>query len=467
MGVLRKTAKHFVLQALNAYDKRSDVPSLPPLAQWGLELDAAGRLVWDGCRLDELARQLGTPLHVVSRTQLEKTYCGFRDAFSSRYPRVDVAYSYKTNPLPGVLRALHSAGASAEVISNFELWLALRLGVPPEKIILNGPAKTPAALDLAVRHGIKLINIDGPAEIEQIDERARYYGRKQCVGIRIVTSVGWSSQFGFRLSGDTAMEAFRKIRQCHSLEPCALHLHLGSGIRDTHIYFQACREALELTKRLRVELGVTIRHLDLGGGFGTSTVRPLSQLELRFLDNGFAVKPPRPGETPHPAEYAAGIVSLLENHLLPAHDYEAPELILEPGRAVTSGAQCLLVSVLALKPGDERGQIAIVDGGRNVAIPLGYEYHDVLVANRMNGARGWYSVFGPLCHPSDIVAGHRYLPALKVGDVLAVMDAGAYFIPNQMNFSNPRPAAVMISNHTPEVIRARESFEDVTRLDAL
>lgn len=467
MGVLRKTAKRILLRALNAYDKRDSAPSPPSPGQWGLEVDATGRLVWDGCRLDELARQFGTPLHVVSRKRLQETYCNFRDAFSSRYPRVDVGYSYKTNPLPGVLRALHSFGASAEVISHFELWLALKLGVPPGRIILNGPAKTPAALDLAVRHGIKLINIDGPAEIEQIDERARHYGRKQRVGVRIVTSVGWASQFGFKLADGVAMEAFRKIKECSHLEPCALHLHLGTGIRDAEIYFQACREALEMATRLRAELGVAIQHLDLGGGFGMPTVRPLSQLELTFLDNGFAVKPPRPGATPRPADYAAGIASLLEKHLLRDHG-DPPEIILEPGRAVTSGAQCLLLSVLSLKPGDGRGRFAIVDGGKNVTMPLGYEYHEVLVANRMNGAAtSRYTVFGPLCHPADIVVGHRDLPRLEVGDVLAVMDAGAYFVPNQMNFSNPRPAAVMVANGTPEVIRRHESFEDVVRLDGV
>ena len=458
--------KRAALRALNAWDTRQGALAPQPPALWGLETDGAGRLAWDGCPLEAIGRQFGTPLHVVSRSRLEANYRAFRDAFASRYPRVEIAYSYKTNPLPGVIRALHACGAAAEVISHFELWLALALGVAPARIIFNGPAKTPAALDLAVRHGIKLINIDGAAEIGQIEERAAHYGRTQRVGVRIVTSVGWSSQFGFSIADDAALEAFRRIQACRHLEPCGLHLHLGSGLHDAGIYFQSSREAVAFALRLRAELGVAIEHLDLGGGFNVPTVRQLSGRDQKFLEHGFPVRPPRAGETPPPAAFAAGIVSLLEE-LLPRGD-GWPELILEPGRALTSAAQCLLLSVLALKPGDRHERYAIVDGGKNLTVPLGYEYHELFAAGRMNGSPpARYTVFGPLCHPHDIVARHRDLPSLEVGDVLAVMDAGAYFIPNQMNFSNPRAAAVMITGGVPQVIRGRETFEDVVRLDGM
>src|SRR6185369_12390170 len=108
---------------------------------WDLSVDGAGYLWWEGCRLEELAAEYGTPLHVVNRARLEANWHHFHDAFAARYPRVKVAYSYKTNPLPGVLQALHGFGADAEVISHFELWMALELGVPPQRIVFNGPAK--------------------------------------------------------------------------------------------------------------------------------------------------------------------------------------------------------------------------------------------------------------------------------------------------------------------------------------
>ena len=466
MGILRQTVKRIVFRALNEYDKRDVAARLEP-SQWGLDAGASGDLSWDGCNLHELAREFGTPLHVISRKRLQQTYREFYEAFASRHPRVDIAYSYKTNPLPGVIRTLHGFGAAAEVISELELWLALRMGVPPSRIVFNGPAKTRAALELAVRDGIKLINIDGPAEIEQISELARRYDRNQRVGIRLITSVGWSSQFGFRLSDGAALEAFRRIKQCSHLIPCALHVHLGTGIRAVEIYLQAIGELLDFAQRLRTELGIRIEHIDLGGGFGVPTVRPFTALDMRLLANGFSINPPDPSRAPRASEYASGIAALLGKHYDP-QSADIPELILEPGRAITSGAQCLLVKVIGLKPGDRHGKFAIVDGGKNITMPMGYEYHEAFVAqSRPDRSTTRYTVFGPLCHPGDVLFQHRDLPTLQVGDILAIMDAGAYFVPNQMNFSNPRPSAVMVADGRPELIRERESFEDVVRLDRI
>jgi diaminopimelate decarboxylase len=118
---------------------------------WDVGVSALGHLEIDGCDAAALARDFQTPLYVVNKQRLRKDYTRFVESFRALYPRVELGYSYKTNPLPGVIRALHEAGALAEVISHFELWLALRLGVPPHRIIFNGPAKTPGALEDAIR----------------------------------------------------------------------------------------------------------------------------------------------------------------------------------------------------------------------------------------------------------------------------------------------------------------------------
>jgi diaminopimelate decarboxylase len=461
-----RAVRRLVLGALNAYDSRdgSCTPLAPEL--WDMSVDAGGRLLWDGCALGDIARQFGTPLHVVSHKHLEQTWKRFHDAFASRYPHVSIAYSYKTNPLPGVLRTLHELGADAEVISHYELWLALELGVPPERIIFNGPAKTAEALDLAVKSGVKLINIDGEAEIARIDESARRHGRRQAVGVRIVTSVGWSGQFGFQLADGSALAVFQRIRACSHLDPVGLHMHLGTDVRDPQMYFQAGREAFAFATRLRREEGVHIRHFDVGGGFGVPTVRPLSSMEQRYLEQGMRVRAPQPGEVPQPEEYAVGILAIVEEFLA-AGGASPPEIILEPGRALTSGSQCLLLGVLSSKVVHDDTRFAIADGGRNLTVPLGYEYHELFAVDRMHETeRVRHTVCGPLCHPYDIVAAQRDLPQLHAGDVLAVMDAGAYFIPNQTNFSNPRPAAAMIEGGAARLIRRRESFPDLMRLDA-
>lgn len=458
--------KRLVLGALNACERMDRLPAMLDPQLWDLRVDTAGRLWWDGCCLADLAAEYGTPLHVVSHSRLAANWRHFHDAFASRYPRVAVAYSYKTNPLPGVLQALHACGADAEVISHFELWLALQLSVPASRIVFNGPAKTPEALQLALRHGIKLIHVDGEAEIAWLAAHAPGHGRRQAVGLRVISSVGWSGQFGFRLADGSALAAFRRLRDCAHLDPCALHLHLGTDIHDVELYFAAAREVFAFARQLRAELGVTIRHVDLGGGFGVPTVRPLSSLEQRYLDQGLPVRPPQPADLPRIDDYAEGIVKIAGEHLALAGG-EPPELIFEPGRALTSSAQCLLLSVLSSKIGRGGARYAIADGGRNLCLPLAYEYHELFAATRMREAADTrHIVCGPLCHPSDVVVAQRMLPRLAAGDLLAVMDSGAYFIPNQMNFSNPRPAVAMLANGAARLIRRRESFEDLVRLDA-
>lgn len=189
-------------------------------------------------------------------------------------------------------------------------------------------------------------------------------------------------------------------------------------------------------------------------------------MELRYLDQGMPVRPPQPDAVPRVEDYAAGIVPLAEEYAASGTG-GPPELILEPGRALSSSAQCLLLGVLSVKAGQGGARFVIADGGRNLTTPLAYEYHQLFATAGLNaGPLLRQTVCGPLCHPSDIVAAHRDLPRIQPGDVLAVMDAGAYFIPNQTSFSNPRPAAAMIVNGAANLIRQRESFRDLVRLDA-
>jgi len=465
--MLRKAAKAAVLTAINAYDKREGPPQPQSPAAWDLTVSDSGELCWEGVNLVDLGRQFGTPLYVVSRARLERDYREFLGAFTALYPKVEIGCSYKTNPLPGVIKVMHEIGASAEVISHFELWLALRLGMPGERIIMNGPAKTDQALDLAVGNGVRLINVDNIDEVETIDRLAGKYGRKQEVGVRVVTSVGWSAQFGLRISTGHAMEAFRRMKAAGNLVPCALHAHLGTGIKDANVYFTAVGEMLAFAKQVRNELGIEMRYLDFGGGFGVPTVRPLTSTDAKLLANGYSVNAPREGQAPTTEQYAQGILERFSDHY-DIHSPDSPELIFEPGRAMTSRAQCLVLSVLALKPGDRFSEFAILDGGKNLTIPLGYEYHEAFPVNRMNEPTSQrYSLFGPLCHPGDVLFKYRDFPKLRKGDLVAIMDAGAYFVPNQMNFSNPRPPAVMVSGSDVRVIRERETFEDIVRLDGI
>lgn len=468
LDAAKRVAKKLVLERVHAGNERErkrlqQSNGIAP-ATWGVNIDHTGNLAIGAVDLAALADEYRTPLHVVNRARLIADFERFRSSFKSLYPNVEIAYSYKTNPLPGVLRELHAAGALAEVISHFELWLALELGVAPERIIFNGPGKTRDAIDLAVNRRIGMINVDGFGEIDTIALAADAARCTQNVGVRVITSVGWSSQFGLNIASGDAIDAFRRIARHRQLKPTGLHFHLGTGIRDVAIYLQAVRETLEFAQALRAQLGIQIMQLDLGGGFGVPTVRPFTGWDTRLINNGYPPGPIDVAAAARPEDYAREIIDLLQKYYPDSN--AAPAVTFEPGRAVTSSAQCLLLRVLAIK--DERLAVpnVILDGGKNIAMPPGYEAHELLAVTGAAEPRdARYNFYGPLCHPSDLHFKSKAFRRLKVGDVVAIMDAGAYFICNQMNFSNPRPAVVMVQDGQTSILREPESFHDVVRLD--
>ena len=466
MGRLRKLTRSAIAHGVDVMGRRllRRHEAWPPPSLWDMTVNADGHLCVRGHDLVTIAEACGTPVHVVDETRLEQNLRGFLRAFRQHYSRVEVAYSYKTNPLPGVLQRLHAWGAWAEVISHFELWLALRLGVPPDRIIYNGPGKTRDGLDVAVAQSIAAINIDGLGEIDVIEKLAEKHGVTQSVGLRVITSVGWSEQFGLPIANGAAHEAARRLVECPHVAIRGLHLHLGTGIADIAAYLTAIREVVAFAAHLRREFGIALKYLDLGGGFAAPTVRKFSPIDEILLQHGLPPWPPDLGGQSIVERHAGDIIGALQDGLLA--EVPGPVVIFEPGRAITGDAQSLVLSVVGRKDFGRRIPGLISDGGRNVAMPPSWQYHALLPVSRA-AAPGdrYYDVFGPLCHPGDLLFRTRWLPDPEPGDLLAIMDAGAYFIPNQMNFSNPRPAVVVVTPDEWTLIRARESFDDVVRLD--
>jgi diaminopimelate decarboxylase len=430
---------------------------------WGASVNAEGHLSIGGCDVAELARRFGTPLYVVDEHKLRRDYEKFVGGFRRRYPHIELGYSYKTNPLPGVIAALHRFGALAEVISYYELWLALQLGVAPENIIFNGPAKTAEAIELAIARRVKLINVDGLDEIDAVAAAAARHGIVQPVGVRVVTSVGWQAQFGLRLRSGEARDAFDRIARHASLRPVGLHVHLGTGIKHVPTYLQAIREMLDFARALERETGTRPTYFDFGGGYGVPTVQPFDQWDSRLMQNNLPVGPVETAHTPAIDDYAVPIAALMREYY---PEDRLPTIAFEPGRAISSSAQSLILQVLTVKRDRDGTTRLILNGGKNYALPTGYEYHEFLPASNMNAPPDVpVNVYGPLCHPGDVLAVQKPFPRTAAGDLVAVMDAGAYFVPNQMNFSNPRPAAVMVADGQARLLRERESFDDMVRLD--
>ncbi|MHC4192460.1 MAG: diaminopimelate decarboxylase family protein, partial [Planctomycetota bacterium] len=326
--------------------------------------------------------------------------------------------------------------------------------------------KTLESLELAISNKVKLINIDATDEIDLIDRIAAKHRHRQKVGVRVITSVGWASQFGLNLHNGSALEAFKRLITLEHVIPCGLHIHLGTGIKNIGIYLQAINEILEFSVRLDRDLGIKIQYFDVGGGFGVPTVRQYSALDTKLLVNNFPPSVHTLSACPPIEDYSTAVIRLFKKCYSTERD-NLPSIIFEPGRAITSSAQSLLLKVLHVKPVGNGFTNIILDGGKNITMPLADEYHEVFVASKVDSPvnEGYYNLYGPLCHPSDVVFKAKKLPKLQAGDILAVMDAGAYFVSNQMNFSNPRPSVVIVDAGKSQVIRNRESFEDVVALD--
>jgi diaminopimelate decarboxylase len=464
--------KRLSTESLKKLLRRAVVAATPSDAgiaseHWGLDISASGNLSLAGVDLAQLATDHGSPLHVVDGARLRRNAERFLAVPPGARVGCEVYYSYKTNPVPGMLAELHRSGIGAEVISHYELWLALRLGVAPSRIVYNGPVKSDASVRLAIEQGIGLLNINHREEIAQVARIASELGRKPRIALRVAGLGGWTGQFGTPAANGQALAAYQEAVATGVLDVVGLHAHRGGMIRTESELASFAHAVLGFADTLRERLGLRLDVLDFGGSLGSPSVRALHERELRLnrtlLKN---LQAPRPESALSIEAYISLLVGLVTRH------YEAisetpPRVFLEPGRALTSDTQFLLTRVAGLKPGAET-VFAICDAGINLAESCRSEYHQFLRVNgRRRSSTQTYTIVGPICTPGDTLRWAVRLPRLAVGDTLAIMDAGAYFVPFSTSFSFPRPGVVMIDGGQVAQLRRAESFEDLTRLDVV
>jgi diaminopimelate decarboxylase len=436
----------------------------PPLATWGLSTTPEGRLAYEGQDLHALLDRFGSPLHVVLGRRLDENAAMFlaKPAGAERAP--EVYYSYKTNPIPGVLTRLHAQGIGAEVISPYELWLALQLGVEPAKIVFNGPAKSDDSIEMALAARIGLFNINHIEEVERVARAARRLGVRPRVGVRISLSSGWAGQFGAG-DGPQALAAFRAALACADLDVVGLHAHLGQSITNERTLHGYLDEVLAFADVLYAQTGFFPEVLDVGGSLGARMVAPLTQ-RAQVLNRAFHADlvPPSPARRLDARSYCAMLCRRVEAHARAA-GHAVPRVFIEPGRALTSDAQLMLTRVVTTK---DDGDVtwAILDAGVNLAECVKHEYHQLFAANRYaDRAVRPHRLAGPICTPGDVLYASWQLPLLNPGDSLAIMDAGAYFVPFATSFSFPKPAVVCIEGGRVRPLRRGETFADLVALD--
>lgn len=436
---------------------------------WDLDINHKDHLVFGGYDLVELAKIYGTPIYIVDEHKLRGNYHRFLNAFMNGYSKAKVFYSYKTNCIPGVLNVLNEEGCGAEVVSPYELWLALRLGVKPSEIIYNGVNKSAEDLRTAIQKQVGLINVDSADEIYRLKRVSEEIKQRVNVGIRIYPGVGWKAQFGIEPNVDRVISLIKELNKSGFQNLCCLHVHIGTGVRNTKPYERLIKLVCWLLFDIKEKLNIDIEYLDFGGGFGVPTVKTFTIFEVG-LYKIFNIPPQEPKEKDCPSVETFGqVIAYSLKKYSRLYGLKEPYLLLEPGRAITSNAQILLVTVGDIKKRRDGAQFAITDGGmQNIAFPLSYEYHKCFLANRASlKPKDRYFVTGPLCSPEDLLYRNWRLVELERGDILAIMDAGAYFTSFSNNFSYPRPAVVLVSGNSHKLVRKHESFEHINAMDTI
>lgn len=437
-------------------------PWRPDPGLWGLSI-TRDVLTRHGVALAELAARYGTPLHVVDFAQLERNARDMLDARGPSGEQARVFYSYKTNPVPGVLSDLHRLGVGAEVVSPYELWLARELGVPGADIIYNGPVKSAESLAMAIDLNVACLNANSLHDLHNIGEAAAQAGRRVRVGLRVTLGAGWHGQFGFAAGSREQAEAIAYALAHEWLDLVGLHAHRGAWMRSAQEVRAHVEQLMAERDRLGAAYGLALPLLDVGGSLACPTVHGIAGLRGRLNRSLLMALPANDDATLAPGDYARIV---LETVAACASDRAPTDIVVEPGRGLTGNAQHMLCTVLDIKHDPDGFDYAIVDAGIHNAESMRDQQHAVLpLSPRADAPLRRYRLTGPLCRPDDVLCYSIELPQLKIGDRLAIMDTGAYFIPLASAFSFGQPAVVGLGPDGSRVLREHEHYADIVARD--
>jgi diaminopimelate decarboxylase len=424
-------------------------------SKFGSRTDTVPTTHIDGVSVKELIEKYGSPLFVLSESTIRSTYEKARKAFTNRYPRVQFAWSYKTNYLDAVCNVFHQEGSWAEVVSGFEYDKAIRNGVPGTKIIFNGPDKTEDELRKAIRND-SLIHIDHLDELYSIIELAGELKLKAKVAIRVNMDTGvypmWD-RFGFNYENGQAWDALNKIMRSDKLELVGLHTHIGTFMLTAQAYGTAAYKLADLAIGVHKKYNHKIKYIDMGGGFASANT-----LKGAYL----------PGSDTNPSfdDYAEAISSALINADF-APD-ELPLLILETGRALIDDAGYLLGTVISNKRLSDGRRNTIIDVGVNILFTSFWYEHKVSPAQESTQYFEDTVLYGPLCMNIDVIRESISLPLMNKGEHFVIHSVGAYNVTQWMQFITLRPKVVMIDNEGKvHIVREHESMESITSLERI
>ena len=427
-----------------------------------LSVNEKGHLVIGQNDTVELAKEFGTPLYVLDEDLFRKNCRVYKNAMDKYYNGNGlVLYANKAFCTLHTCKVVAEEGLGADVVSGGELYTAIKAGFPMDRIYFHGNNKTVEELEMAVENGVGHIICDNIDELERLNEIAKAHGVVQDIMFRIKPGIDAhthsfiqtgqiDSKFGVALENGEAFEIYKKAHEMSNVNPDGIHCHIGSQIFEIEPFIKAAEVMMNFAGDLKDELGLEIKKLNLGGGYG-----------IMYTEN----------DDPVPYDEYIKHVSEQVKATAAARGLNVPFILMEPGRSIVAPAGITLYTVGGVKDIKNVRKYVSVDGGMgdNPRYILYESEYAAVVANMANAPRvEKVTIAGKCCESGDLIAKDIEMPEINVGDTLAVLATGAYNYSMASNYNRiPRPAVVAVSGGKAKIIVKRETFEDIIANDVM
>ncbi len=423
-------------------------------------VNSNGNLTIGGADCVELAKNFGTPLYVFDENLIRKTCREFKSSIDEFYGGNGlVLYASKAFSCKEMYRIVGAEGLGCDVVSAGELYTALSVGFKAENIFFHGNNKTPDEIEYALKSGVGRLVADNVTELENIQRIAESLSVKANIVMRIkpgidahthayISTGQIDSKFGFALENGEAFEAVEKALQCKNIVLHGFHCHIASQVCETKPFQEAAEVMLTFMNNVRERFGVTLTELNLGGGFGVKYLESDEQIPFKeYMKNTAVVLKQKAEELKFPV----------------------PKIFIEPGRSMVAPAGLTLYTVGNVKTIENVRTYVSIDGGMgdNPRYALYQADYTIEIANKANEPKDFVAtVAGKCCESGDLIQEHAPMQAPEVGDIMAVLNTGAYCYSMASNYNRiPRAAVVMVRDGESRVIVKRETYEDIIKND--
>ncbi|MBV0914821.1 diaminopimelate decarboxylase [Apilactobacillus sp. HBW1] len=423
------------------------------------DINADGHLQIDGCDAVELAHQFGTPLMVYNVSAIRDQFHQFNKIFEQNDIDYEISYASKAFANTAMYQLVNQEGGHIDVVSGGEIAVALHAGFPAEKMSFHGNNKSLEELRLAIKNHVGVIMVDNFHEIELINQVVEELNETTNVIMRITSGITAhthefiqtgqvDSKFGFDLASGQVEEGFELLHKNSRVHVLGFHAHIGSQISSPDGFNALAVKMMQLANKFNTEYDFTTKVLDLGGGFGIQYVST----------DGYLA----------PEKFVESIINTIKEQAS-QYNLQIPAIWIEPGRSIVGSAGLTLYTVGSQKRVDGIKPYVAVDGGMGDNIrPMLYdaEYEVVSASNPRAQPVEEVRLVGKYCESGDVLIKNASVPSLNAGDVVAVLDTGAYGYSMASNYNlNLKPAIVFVEKGKAQLVTKRQSFENLYELD--